>query len=145
MLSILKRHDLGVVILIFIGILSASPSSAAVRRMCLVSYQTQYGWSDEHVVEVQFATGQELNKASKTYDYGMYEKYALIWFGEGKIAIIKLDSYVMAGRDLDGDEFERMFNYGRNVSGRQVNGQDRQWKFRGKTYTKWVDPRLNDY
>jgi hypothetical protein len=62
-----------------VGLLPRS-AGAEVRRICKVSYETQAGWSQEVAVEVRFATGRELNRATKSSNYKILSRCALIRF-----------------------------------------------------------------
>jgi hypothetical protein len=97
-----------------------------------VSYSTNYGWSTEYTMGVEFLTGTQLNRATRTYSYSSYDCYALIWFGKGEVAILKYDGLpIGAGLEFDADDFGRLFAYGRSVQFVQVNGSgSRRWSIR---------------
>lgn len=80
-----------------------SSAQAVYVQTCKVKYETQDGWSDYYTVEVKFLSGQELNKATKTYDYSTYSKYAVIFWGEGKASVIELDGYFSCGTEVERD------------------------------------------
>jgi hypothetical protein len=50
-------------------LITTSEVSAKCRRVAVVKYQQQYGWSKKYTVEVTFMTGYELNQATRSYDY----------------------------------------------------------------------------
>jgi hypothetical protein len=72
--------------------LSALPQAALARIEvpAQVRYMTLSGESDWHETQVEFMTGKEMNAATRSYNYGAFSKYALIWFGEGQVAIIEI-------------------------------------------------------
>lgn len=62
-----------------------------------VRYEKQFGKSDWYEVDVHFYTGQELNKATKSLDYQTFEKYAVVFWGEGQATIIEIDTFSVCG------------------------------------------------
>ena len=134
-----------IISIIFVVLISMVQfADASVRRIVKVSYETQYGYSDEYKMEVTFLTGQELNKATKTYDFDIFDNYALIWFDEGKVAILKIDDLIIGvGQDFDTDDFKRAFQIISEKSATQVNSQyKRKWKIEAKDIIRWIDPRV---
>ncbi|MSU62638.1 MAG: hypothetical protein EXS31_09605 [Pedosphaera sp.] len=119
-------------------------SQAAVRRLCLVSYEKQIGYSDEVKVEVNFVTGKELNKATKSFDYDSFENYALVWFKEGEVAILKIDEIVLGvGAEFTNEDFKKLFRIMGECDAVQVKRKSpRKWKLKGKDFLRWVDPRV---
>lgn len=133
-------------LVVALATLSALHADAAVRRLVDVSYYVQdYSLSEPHVMEVTFATGKELNKSTKSYDYDGWAKYALVWFGESEVAIIELETFVMIGDgSFDADDFRRAFQFNAELDGKQVNSESpRRWKLSAKRGFKWIDPRIN--
>ena len=120
-------------------------ADASVKRIVKVSYETQYGYSDEYKKEVTFMTGRELNEATKTYDYDMFQNYALIWFDKGQVAILKIDDIIIGvGQEFDADDFKRAFQILSEKSATQVNSETKKkWKIEAKDFIPWVDPRVN--
>jgi len=130
-------------ILILLALLSQA-ADAAVRRFCLVAYQTNRGWSEEFRVEVTFLTGQELNQATRTFEYGLFDKYALIWFEKDEVAILKIeDIMVGVGSEFTATDFQRQFLIISEKEATQVNSRsNRKWKINAKSGVQWVDPRV---
>lgn len=135
-------RKLTLLLLIFSFGLSLSPCNAAVRRICLVAYETRSGYSDDYKMEVTFLTGQELNTATKSFNY-MFGNYALLWFAQGEVAILKIDSIVLGvGQKFDDNDFRRLFQFLGETTATQVNSESsRQWLIKGKDFIRWVDPR----
>jgi len=134
-----------IISIILIVLISMSQfADASVRRIVKVSYETQYGYSNKYKTEVTFLTGRELNKATKTYDYNMFDNYALIWFKEDKVAILKIDGIIIGvGQEFDSDDFKRAFQIISEKSATQVNSQyKRKWKIKAKDIIRWIDPRV---
>jgi hypothetical protein len=84
-------------------LITTSEVSAKCRRVAVVKYQQQYGWSKKYTVEVTFMTGYELNQATRSYDYNSYSVYAIIFWGEGQASVIKLKSYLLCGYEVTCD------------------------------------------
>lgn len=131
-------------IFLIVFIFMSQFADGSVRRIVEVSYATQYGYSDKYRMEVIFLTGRELNKASKTYDYDMFDNYALIWFKEGEVAILKIDDIIIVvGQEFDADDFKRAFQIISEKSATQVNSRyKRKWKIDAKDIIHWIDPRV---
>ncbi len=86
-----------IIIVVVFGLVLTSYSEA--RKRCEVSYKKEYGYSDYHEMTITFLTGAELNKASAPDDpfayvpekYQSRNVYALLWFDEDEVAILKVD------------------------------------------------------
>ena len=81
-------------------------------------YQRTYGWSDYYNVDVTIITGWELNQATQTYNYGMYNTYAVIFWGSGKATVIKLLGYFSCGTNAT----PNCISYNYNLEGTDQNG-----------------------
>lgn len=77
-----------------------SKTDAKCVKQGTVKYEKQEGWSNKYTVEITFMTGDELNKSTETIDYSFYSNYALIFWGEGRASIIKLNSYLLCGLEV---------------------------------------------
>jgi hypothetical protein len=93
----LKKYSL---ILVFI--LYGLTCSAKYSRTCMVKYETSSGWSKTYELVVNFYSGTELNKLTKSYNYSTYETYALIWWDEESVSTIKLDRNICMYSDICG-------------------------------------------
>lgn len=123
-------------------------SEAATRRIVKVSYETETGWSREVPVEVTFASGSELNAKAPRLGLKHFELYALIWFKDEQVAIIKLDDKpILMGFDgFTAENFKELYFIKSEVKGKQVNddGDGKRWKFKAKDIITWIDPRAED-
>ncbi len=118
--------------------------SAAIRRNCKVSYETEDGWSSGAIAEVTFCTGWELNNASHSINYQVFEKFALIWFSQREVAILQIDDGydIITGTDFNGQALWSAFMVWDERTATQVNDNyGRKWKIAAKEYGVWVDPR----
>jgi hypothetical protein len=126
-------------------ILLAIPARAEVRRLCKVSSGF---WSS--IVEVEFETGTELNKAAKVYTFSPVNVYALVWFSQSEVAILKLDSplFITSKASFGPDDFKQCFTYVLvKIPATQVNSDDlRQWGIEAHrtSYGEWIDPRVDE-
>lgn len=117
-----------------------------VRRLCKIYYEQGYGWSEGYIMEVSFMTGKGLNEATKSYRFGTYTNYALIWFNEGEVAILEIDEYIYGVGDVfDDKDFKSFFNYRRSIECNQVNSEyPRKWKIEAKDLLgRFIDARCN--
>jgi len=128
------------------GIL-CSVAFSATRRICAVSYATQSGWSDPVKTEVTFMTGQELNKATHTFNFIAFDKFALVWFAQGEVAILKFNDLVfLSGMEFTALDFVNAFQVFSEKTFTQVNTQySRDWKIEAKEFFNWIDPRASRY
>lgn len=100
--------------------LSFSAHAYEVRNVC-AKYQTNYAWSKSHATTTQIYKGNELNRATGnpySGNYDMFSHYALIWWQQGQVSVIKLD-YYFGGMLL-------------NARGTDQNG--RQWELSDNNY-----------
>lgn len=120
-------------------------AAARVSRLCKVSYETRAGWSEEVTTEVTFMTGQELNRATRSWDFEHYANYALIWFARDQVAIMKIDKFAIGvGSEFDNEDFRSLFQFASDVDADQVNGnRETRWRINAKNYIQFIDPRAN--
>jgi hypothetical protein len=134
--------------LLVAAITIATPCDAAVRRIVKVSYEQEFGWSREVKVEVTFASGSELNAKAHQLRLRPFELYALIWFKDDQVAIVKLDNKPLL-MGLDGftaENFKDLYFIKSEAKGTQVNddGDGQRWNFKAKDIITWIDPRVED-
>lgn len=79
---------------IALGLTSASVG-ARYSEEARVRYVTSDGPSKWYTVEVNFLTGSELNKATRTQDYDFLEDYAIIFWGEDQASVILIEEPFM--------------------------------------------------
>jgi hypothetical protein len=118
---------------------------ARVSRLCKVSYETRLGWSQEVNTEVTFMTGRELNRATKSWNFENYANYALIWFANDQVAIMKIDKLFFGiGPEFDNEDFRGLFQFVSDVEADQVNGdRDTRWRIKAKSSVRFIDPRAD--
>ena len=128
----------------FLMLLSVQFASATASFTCDVQYKTGYSWSTEYTMELDFMTGSELNRAANTYSFDSFELYALIWFGEGEVAILEHDGMaIIGGTSFDTAAFKRVFQVFGSQEFTQVNDDyARNWKVTCKKFGRFVDPRV---
>jgi hypothetical protein len=135
-----------------IGIISlvVIPCEGAVKRIVKVSSKTELGFSREVTAEVTFATGSELTAIAPQMRVDHFELYALIWFKDGKVAIVKLkDKPLLMGLSgFNAENFKDLYFLKSEIEGTQVNGnataEPRTWRFKAKEIITWIDPRVED-
>lgn len=96
----------------------ARPATAAVDATAECRYRHSDGsWSKTYRLSVTFLSGQELNKATKSYAYQIGTLYIAAWFGSGQAAVIRTSNFAsgevksvfglhFTGYDQDGDLWE---------------------------------------
>jgi hypothetical protein len=87
-------------LLLFFSVCLIQPLLAKYTQTCKVKYKANYGWSDYYTVDVNFLSGYELNKATKSWDYSSYSTYAVVFWGDGEASVIELSSYTGCGREV---------------------------------------------
>lgn len=131
-------------LLTIVGFILIPSAHAEIRRICHVQYETESGLSKKYTVEVTFLTGNELNNKTYSVNYNYLSKYALIWFNNKEVAIIKLDTTAIVGFNFDDFAFKNVFLVSNDVEGSQINtgdGESRRWVITAKNYAIWIDPR----
>jgi len=124
--------------LLAVSVFLAIPSYAGVSRTCVVQYETSDGWSKEYFMSVNFLTGKELNKATKTFKYNAFSTYAAIWFGEGEVALVEVDRPMIGiGDTFDASDFSTQFRIISSVDGKDQ--QDKKWRLETKKGIKFID------
>lgn len=89
-----------IILLLSLILLFSKDITAKYRRVAIVKYETQSGWSQGYKVEVTFMTGYELNQATRTFNYNSSSVYATIFWGNGGASVIKLTNYLMCGLEV---------------------------------------------
>ncbi len=107
---------------------------AEIERLCMVSYVSPTGQSQEYSKNVIFLTGDELNKKTRTGRYNYWHYFALIWFDENEVAIIEFQwtRVAIGSREFDSSDFRNMFQGVTQRPGTQANGNGRDWIIRAK-------------
>ncbi len=82
---------------LLVWLLMAAPSTAEHVQTSKVRYAAGYGMSQWYTVDVTFLTGTELNRATRTFDYDGFGKYAVVFWGEGQAAVIKVENFLVCG------------------------------------------------
>ncbi|WP_207263256.1 hypothetical protein [Desulfovibrio sp. Huiquan2017] len=93
------RLTIGFVLLALFLCIGSIAAEAACTVVCNVEYAVNYGWSEKFKREIDFYTGQELNEATNSYSYEYFVTYALIWFDQDQVAIVKLSRNAIGGAD----------------------------------------------
>ena len=95
-------------IAVLLAVCVASPVWCAQRIAVCARYATQpFGYSKGYEVQATYTDGQELNEATSTFNYMVYAKYVVIFWGDNNASVIKLDiPYLTAipttGKDQEG-------------------------------------------
>jgi hypothetical protein len=114
-----------------------------LRRNCMVSYETQSGWSSEVLAEVEFATGIQLSQQVPGRSYNGVSAYALLWFGPGQVAILESDCTFLDVSTTFGEaQFKSLYFLNDSLSFTQINGNGaRKYRIRAKDSVFFIDPR----
>ena len=113
-----------------------------VSRTCKVSYETRDGWSEEYKREVEFLTGEELNKATRSFKYDMLSHYALVWFAKDEVAILKLEELLYVRGEFKNEDFKKLFALQDSTKCSQVNSEEKRvWRIKAKDFLSFIDPR----
>ncbi|MGE5501530.1 MAG: hypothetical protein ACM3W4_06355 [Ignavibacteriales bacterium] len=75
-------------------------ASAKYVQTVKVRYATDDGASPWYSVDVTFLTGTELNRATRTFNYGGFDKYAVIFWDQNEASVIKLDGFFACGTEF---------------------------------------------
>lgn len=94
----MKSKISSITIFVLLAVL-VSNSFAEFTKPCKVKYQHANGsFSQGYSLNVTFATGNELQKATGDWtSYNLFSNYAVIWFGKGECAIVKIGQMCITG------------------------------------------------
>jgi hypothetical protein len=62
---------------------------------------TKEGWSKKYTVDVTFISGSELNEATNSFKYSSFSIYAVIFWSQEQVTLIKLSSFLTCGTEVD--------------------------------------------
>ncbi len=87
---------------LFLAVIAAAallvaPVQARYVQTAKVRYQANFSPSQWYTIDVTFATGTELNQATRTFNYTTYKNYAVVFWDAGEATIIQLDGYLVCG------------------------------------------------
>jgi hypothetical protein len=99
----MKLNVLKTILTVTLGLIFYINADAKCRREATVKYQQEYGWSKKYTVEVSFMTGLELVRATNSFDYDLYSVYAIIFWGRGQAAVIKIKNFLPCGGEVTCD------------------------------------------
>jgi hypothetical protein len=118
-------------------------ASQSFRRNCMVSYETEAGWSSESPMEVEFATGSQLNQRMPGRNFTGGSAYALLWFAQNKVAILQSDSFfVSLGTTFREEDFKSLYLIHASLDLEQVySNEQRKWRIRATDFGIFIDPR----
>ncbi|SKB56092.1 hypothetical protein SAMN05660226_01987 [Parapedobacter luteus] len=122
------------ILLLFIVSISSNHCLGQLTVTVGVKYKSTDGsYSKYYFREIDLVTGVELNNATNTREYDVYSDYALIWFDQTQVAIVKLKSKIqsdvnrMMGKPIDKTLLEINCQIaGYNKEGVDQNGTE--WK-----------------
>ena len=103
--------------------------NAKYVQTCKVKYQKKYGWSDYYTVQVTFMSGNELNKATKTFNYDAFSTYGIIFWDNDEASVIKISSFTGCGMEVSQRCIE---NVVLNLEGKDQ--EKRNWEICTKRY-----------
>ena len=131
------------IILFILLLLSFNSVDASIKRYMDVQYETENGWSKKYRMEVSFMSASELNKATKTYSYGLYKYYAIIWFKDGGCAIIDLKVTIASDNIITDNTIRNIFIINSHKDGVQINDEyETKWRITAKALGQFIDPRI---
>jgi hypothetical protein len=88
------------VLILFLFASTFQTTEAKCRRTATIKSQQQNGWSKLYTVDVNFMTGNELNKATNSYSYEGWASYAVIFWTNEQVTIIKLVYFPACGLEV---------------------------------------------
>jgi hypothetical protein len=88
------------ILAIVLFVLFSSISQAKYTQTCKVKYKKNYGWSEYYTVDVNFMSGTELNRATRSYSYDSFSTYAVIFWDKDEVTMVKISSYLSCGNEV---------------------------------------------
>ncbi len=120
-------------LLIFIGILTQFCFGQLTVNIGVKYHRSDNTYSDYYFRDIDLLTGVELNTRTKTQNYDRYSDYALVWFSQNEVAIIKLKDKIQTDVDrLMGKPISKFgLDFNCQIYGYQKEGTDQDgtvWK-----------------
>ena len=92
---------------------------------------------------VDFMTGRELNRATRTYAYGAFSRYALLWFSQAEVAILEHTGFASVTGDFEISDVKRIFGTFGYADFQQINGSSRvNYRITCRSWGRWIDPLI---
>jgi len=92
---------------------------------------------------VEFATGRELNRATRTSNYTPSGRYALLWFSQSEVAILEPTGFAVVAGDFELRDVRSLFTVLGYADFQQVNGSSRtNYRITCRSFSGWIDARL---
>jgi hypothetical protein len=92
---------------------------------------------------VDFITGSELNRATRSYAYGAYSRYALLWFSQTEVAILEHTGFATVSGNFEISDVKRIFSTLGYADFQQINGSSRtNYRITCRSFGRWIDPLL---
>jgi hypothetical protein len=88
------------IVLSFYFFIYISPSNAEYQKSCKVSYVNT---GKIYNVVCHFLSGSELNKKTASFDYDTFNTYSVIFWGDNRATVIKIDSTVFCSTEPNFD------------------------------------------
>jgi len=129
-------------VLLFMVLGFSSAANARLTVLCGVAT----GNMAPYIRSVDFVTEQEYETARGALIPSGFGAYALIWFSQDQVAILKIyNTFLMASDRFGLNELESLFMFNGSVLAEQVNGNySRLWEITCKESFQWIDPRLKN-
>lgn len=128
-----------------VGLVLSGAALASVTVTCEVEQKVGFSFGSTVTRQVQFATGSELNTATRSFEFGSFDNYALLWFSQSEVAILKHTGVAIGITGDSGvDDLDHLFGFSGQAQFKQVNGgSDTEYRITCKRFGRWVDDRLN--
>ena len=82
------------------ALIAAHPEArASYREACTVRYETESGWSTGYQVQCIYITGAELNSATTTFKYQVFDTYAVVFWKQNEASVIRLKGLFVCGME----------------------------------------------
>jgi hypothetical protein len=77
---------------------AANSVDARVKKVVMVKYDTESGWSKGFCRSVDFFAGSEIDYfAAQKAGISSFKNYAAVWFSEEQVALVKLSGFTWIG------------------------------------------------
>lgn len=114
-------------LILCLGLLFVFSVEAATDVPGKVALKSRAGWSQwVERKSIQFMTGHELNDRTRTFEYEPFSNYAVLWFDERQVAIVKINELLITGMRFEKNALATYLRFS-ELTGEDKQG--RQWKF----------------
>ena len=98
-------------IIVLLVMASLSTLNAAYKTKAICAYVNRYDVVKSYTLSVDFISGYELSQKTYDFSYDVIAMYAVLWFGNGEAAIVKIEEVPAVAGEITASSFEYLTVY----------------------------------